>query len=246
MEKKSVFSFITLNRVGKSDPVQKELVSAYAARKGLSATIVEGRYSKKKIWRERTALAKLIERLQPGDALIVPAANLLGRDAADRISCVGAIIAKKASLHLADSGMVLDGAALGEQGSSLFTLLYLLASSLAAPAETPGKKKKPGRKPKRRRGRPPKRRRPGRPPKKKVGRPKKKRKPGRKPARKKRVSALQGRFKKEILTIRKYLRNNFSVRTIAEMLDMPYQPLRALIKRHPTLSGLLKSRGAAD
>ncbi len=240
MEKKSVFSFITLNRVGKSDPIQREIVTTYAAQKGFAVTIIEGRYTKKKSWRDRTALAKLIEGLRPGDVLIVPAVNLLGCDAADRLSCVGAIIAKKASLHLADSGMVLDGASLGEQGSSLFTLLYLLASSLAAPAEVP--EKKPRRKPKKRRGRPPKRRRPGRPPKKKVGRPPKKRKPGRKPARKKRVSALQPRFKKEILTIRKYLKNNFSVRTIAEMLDMPYQPLRALIKKHPTLSQLLKSR----
>jgi len=73
-----------------------------------------------------------------------------------------------------------------------------------------------------------------------VGRPKKAKKPGRKPAPKKRVSALQERFNKEILTIRKYLNSRFSVKMIADMLEMPYQPLLALIKKHETLKGFVK------
>jgi len=243
-----VYAFVASSYTGKSNEQQKGLVTHYAVQTGLSPEIVEGRRSKKKKWREQTDVRELINSLQPGDILIVPDITFLGADGTDRLSCISTILRKGAALHFAESELVLDPAVLGEKGRSFLALMYLLSMLLQpesrAKEEKRGRKRGPGRPPKKRRGRPPKRRGPGRPPKKRVGRPPKKKKPGRKPSRKKRVSPLLDRFNKEILTIRKYLRRRFSIRAIASMLNMPYQPLRALIKKHPTLSLLAKRRNS--
>jgi hypothetical protein len=139
-----------------------------------------------------------------------------------------------------------------EEGIALFALFSaLLAPEKKTPGRKPGRpaKKKRGRPAKKKRGRPAMKKKPIKPLKKKVGRkpkPKKRgRKPnpkkrGRPPARKKRVSKLQQQFNDQVPTIRTYLKNHFSVKTIADMLELPYMPLLKLIKKHPTLSGLVK------
>ncbi|HSA32766.1 MAG TPA: recombinase family protein [bacterium] len=243
-----IVAYVTKNRIGKPDEKQRAALAAHMTAHQLKPEIIEDAYSKKKPWKKRAALAAAVEALKSGDTIIFPGKEYLGLDAQDRIALLAELLKKKVIVHLIAEGIILKG--ISEEGTTLFSLFaLLLAPEKKSPGRKPGSpaKKKRGRPAKKKRGRPAKKKvgRPpknkvGRPPKRKVGRPKAKKKPGRPPARKKRVSSLQGRFKKEILTIRKYLVNRFSVKTIAEMLEMPYQPLRALIKKHPTLKELVK------
>ena len=243
-----IIAYVTKNRVGRPDEKQRAALAAYMTAHELKPEIVEDAYSKKKPWKKRTALAATVENLKSGDTLIFPGKEYLGVDAQDRIALLSELLKKKVVVHLIAEGLVLKG--ISEEGTTLLSLFALLLSpEKKRPGRKPGRpaKKKRGRPAKKKRGRPAKKKvgRPpkkkiGRPPKRKVGRPKMKKKRGRKPARKKRVSSIQKQFNDQILTIRTYLKNRFSVKTIAEMLGMPYQPLRALIKKHETLSQFVK------
>ncbi len=236
-----IIAYVTKNRVGRPDEKQRAVLSGYAAANGLAPEIVEDTYSLKKSWKKRAALAAAVENLKNGDTLIFPGKEHLGTDTQDRIAFLAELMKKKIVVHLIAEGVVLKG--ISEEGTTLFSLFaLLLVPEKKTPGRKPGRpaKKKRGRPAKKKRGRPPKKKA-DRPPKKKVGRPKlKKKKPGRPPARKKKVSPIQQQFNDQILTIRKYLVNRFSVKTIAEMLELPYLPLLGLIKKHPTLAGMVK------
>ncbi len=223
-----IVAYVTKNRVGRPDEKQRVALAAFMTAQNIKPEIVEDAYSKKKPWRKRKELSVLAENARSGDTIVFPAIEHLGCDAADRIALLSELMKRGVAVHLVAEGIVLKN--FSEEGIALFGLFSVLLN--------PGKKT-PGRKPGRKPGRPAKKKR-GRPPKKKVGRPKIKKKPGRKPARKKRVSALQQQFNDKILTIRTYLKNRFSVKTVAEMLEMPYLPLLALIKKHETLKDLVK------
>lgn len=242
-------AYVTKNRVGRPDEKQRAALAAYMTAHEIKPEIVEDAYSKKKPWLKRKELSALVENVGAGTTLIFPALEHLGHNTPDRIALLAELMKRKVVVHLVAEGIVLKN--FSDEGIALFALFSaLLAPEKKTPGRTPGRsaKRKPGRPAKKKRGRPAKKKRgrpamkkkPGRPPKKKVGRPKLKKKPGRKPARKKRVSPIQQQFNDQILTIRKYLVNRFSVKTIAEMLGMPYTPLLGLIKKHPTLAGLVK------
>jgi DNA invertase Pin-like site-specific DNA recombinase len=243
-------AYVTKNRVGKPDEKQRAALAAFMTAGGIKPDIVEDAYSKKKPWSKRTALAAAVEGLKAGDTLILPAIEYLGSDLKDRMSLLAELMKRKIVVHLVAEAIVLKN--ISEEGASLFALFSLLLTpEKKSPGRKPGRpaKKKRGRpakkkigrpKAKKKVGRPPKKKSPGRPPKKKVGRPKAKKKPGRKPAPKKRVSAIQQDFNDKVLTIKKYLNSRFSVKMIAEKLEMPYQSLLALIKKHPKLKGMVK------
>ena len=245
-----IVAYVTKNRVGRPDEKQRAALAAYMTAHNIKPDVIEDSYSKKKPWKKRTALAAAVENLKSGDTLIFPGKEYLGLDAQDRIALLAGLLKKKVAVHLIAEGLVLKG--ISEEGTTLLSLFALLLSpEKKTPGRKPGRpaKKKRGRPAKKKRGRPakkkggrPPKKKVGRPPKRKVGRPRKPRRRGRKPARKKRVSSIQKQFNDQVLTIRKYLVNRFPVRTIAEMLEMPYQPLRALIKKHPTLKELLTSK----
>jgi len=246
-----IIGFCTLNRVGRTDTKQKESLAAYAAEKTLTLEIVEGRYSHKKKWKVRTELLKLLEDLKPGDTLVTPTLSLLGLDSGDILSFITELMKKKADLHIVDLGLVIAASGYTGDMIAIFTLMTALTVvPKGKPGRKPGRpaKRKPGRPAKKKRGRPAKKKRgrpatkkkPVKPIKKKIGRPKLKKKPGRPPARKKRVSKFQEKFNDEVFAIRKYLKSQFPVKMIAEKLGMPYQALLGLIKKHPTLKGLVK------
>ncbi|HNT27491.1 MAG TPA: recombinase family protein [bacterium] len=247
-----IIGFCTLNRVGRTDTKQKEALTAYAAEKTLILEIVEGRYSHKKKWKARTELVKLLEGLKPGDTLVTPTLSLLGLDSGDILSFIAELMKKKVDLHIVDLGLVIAASGYSGDMIALFTLMTALTvPAKGKPGRKPGRpakkkrgrpaKKKRGRPAKKKPGRPPKKKKVGRPPQKKVGRPKTKlKKRGRKPARKKRVSSIQQQFNDKAFTIRKYLKSQFPVQRIAEKLGLPYQPLLALLKKHPKLKGLVK------
>lgn len=243
-----IIAYVTKNRVGRPDEKQRNALAAHMTAHNIKPDVVEDAYSKKKPWKKRTALAATIETLKSGDTLIFPGKEYLGLDTQDRIALLAELLKKKVVVHLIAEGLVLKG--ISEEGTTLFALFALLLSpEKKSPGRKPGRpaKKKRGRPAKKKRGRPAKKKigRPlkkkvGRPPKRKVGRPKAKKNPGRKPARKKRVSTIQKQFNDQILTIRKYLKSNFPVNTVAKLVGLPYQPLLALIKKHPTLKAFVK------
>jgi len=253
------FAFVTKNRVGKPDEKQRAALAAFMTAHDIKPEIIEDSYSKKKPWRQRKALVALVEKTAAGDTIIFQSIEHLGNNTPDRIALLSELMKRKVIVHLIAEGLVLKN--FSDEGIALFALFSaLLAPEKKTPGRKPGRpakkkrgrpakrkpgrppKKKPGRPPKKKRGRPAKKEKPIKPIKKKIGRPKLKKKPGRPPARKKRVSKLQQQFNEQVPTIRTYLKNHFSVKTIADMLEMPYMPLLKLIHKHPTLSGIVKKR----
>ncbi len=235
------FAFVTKNRVGKPDEKQRAALAVFMTAHNIKPEIIEDSYSKKKPWRQRKALAVLVEKAAAGDTIIFQSIEHLGNNTPDRIALLSELMKRKVIVHLIAEGLVLKN--FSDEGITLFALFSaLLAPEKKTPGRKPGRptKKKRGRPAKKKRGRPAKKEKPVKPIKKKIGRPKLKKKPGRKPARKKRVSKLQQQFNEQVPTIRTYLKNHFSVKTIADMLEMPYMPLLKLIHKHPTLSGIVK------
>jgi len=241
-------AYVTKNRVGRPDEKQRAALAAFMTSHDIKPEIIEDAYSKKKPWHQRKTLIALVEKAVAGDTIIFQSIEHLGNNTPDRIALLAELMKRKVVVHLIAEGLALKN--FSDEGIALFALFSaLLAPEKKTPGRKPGRpakkkrgrpaKRKPGRPPKKKRGRPTKKKA-GRPPKKKVGRPKLKKKPGRKPARKKRVSPIQQQFNDKISTIRTYLKSHFSVKTIADMLELPYLPLLGLIKKHPTLSGLVK------
>ncbi|HSA32139.1 MAG TPA: recombinase family protein [bacterium] len=242
-------AYVTKNRVGRPDEKQRAALAAYMTAHEIKPEIIEDSYSKKKPWLKRKELSALVENVGAGTTLIFPALEHLGHNTQDRIALLSELMKRKVIVHLVAEGIVLKN--FSDEGIALFGLFSaLLVPEKKTPGRKPGRpakkkrgrpaKRKPGRPPKKKRGRPAMKKKPVKPPKKKLGRPKLKKKPGRPPARKKRVSPIQQQFNDKIPAIRTYLKSHFSVMTISEMLELPYMPLLKLIKKHPTLSGLVK------
>jgi len=233
----ATYAYISKYRNGKSDKKGIDFINLFFSIKNTKITIVEGAYSIKKPWRKRKELKHLYETAIKGDIIYVSSADILGSDIYDRIDFIHESTKKGIAIYTSRGSAMYVG--LDEEAISYIESLKKRLSPFKNKPGRPRKEKED--RPKRRKKRKGRRKgKVGRPPIKRVGRPKKKGTPGPKPAPKKRVSPLQTRFNKQIQTIRSYLRRRFSVKTISEKLDMPYQPLLGLLRKHDTLKKFVK------